>query len=140
MSTILNELVKIREKLDSDGTYSGSTAGVPETVTQIRELVENGAGSGGGKTFEVEEANNGFIVKATPEELYAGAMAVSKNPFGESALLCMFKGDDFLTHEPRAIFLRAYGEEETRTYLCTYDETQGGYVYSESDVDDPYVS
>ena len=48
MSTILNELVKIREKLDSDGTYSGSNAGVSETVTQIRELVENGAGGGSG--------------------------------------------------------------------------------------------
>lgn len=74
MSTILNELVKIREKLDSEGTYSGSNAGVSETVTQIRELVENGAGgeSGGGFTaFSVlyDRETSDEYVEVTPEDL-----------------------------------------------------------------------
>ena len=72
MSTILNELVKIREKLDSDGTYSGSNAGVSETVTQIRELVENGAGSGGGITaykIAYNEETYELYVEVTESEL-----------------------------------------------------------------------
>lgn len=74
MSTILNELVKIREKLDSDGTYSGSNAGVSETVTQIRELVENGAGGGSGGGFTAfsvlyDEETGDEYVEVTPEDL-----------------------------------------------------------------------
>ena len=74
MSTILNELIKIREKLDSEGTYSGSTVGVSETVTQIRELVENGAGGGSGGGFTAfstlyDEETGDEYVEVTPEDL-----------------------------------------------------------------------
>ena len=74
MSTILNELIKIREKLDSEGTYSGSNAGVSETVTQIRELVENGAGGGSGGGFTAfsilyDEETGDEYVEVTPEDL-----------------------------------------------------------------------
>lgn len=77
MSTILNELVKIREKLDSDGTYSGSNAGVSETVTQIRELVENGAGGGSGGGFTAfsisydEETGDEYVEVALEEFISA---------------------------------------------------------------------
>ena len=90
MSTILNELVKIREKLDSDGVYSGSTAGVPETVTQIRELVENGAGggSGGGKMFYITLENGLEVINANYTDIvsaYENCEPVSFifNPYDE---------------------------------------------------------
>ena len=132
MSTILNELVKIREKLDSDGVYSGSTAGVPETVTQIRELVENGAGSGGGKKFEIEGDGLDFVVKATPEEMEVGALAVMEDEIQSQAYMCMYKGLELLSNKPCAVFISTYGDDEIRTFKCIYDETKGGYVYGNS--------
>lgn len=142
MSTILNELVKIREKLDSDGTYSGSTAGVPETVTQIRELVENGAGggSGGVKKFEIEGDGLNFVVKATPEEMEVGALAVSEGPIHNQAYMCMYKGLELFENKPYAVFISTYGDDEIRTFRCKYDETQGGYVYGISGDDTPPIS
>lgn len=136
MSTILNELVKIREKLDSDGTYSGSTAGVPETVTQIRELVENGAGggSGGGKTFEIEDN----IIKATPDEMEPGALALVHENDGATtkALLCMVT--ETTPQGPMAIFLTVEPAGiETKAYQYLAEE--GGYAPLPSPVDDPIL-
>lgn len=123
MSTILNELVKIREKLDSDGTYSGSNAGVSETVTQIRELVENGAGSGGGKVFEVSN----HIIKATPEEMEVGALAIIHENDGATttALLCM--AIDAQVHPAVTIFLTVEHDGIVRK-AYQYDAEEGGYV------------
>ena len=52
MSKLKNELTAIREALDTDHEYSGDYA-LQEEVANIRKLVENGAGSGGGSGVTV---------------------------------------------------------------------------------------
>lgn len=127
MSTILNELVKIREKLDSDGTYSGSNAGVSETVTQIRELVENGAGGGSGGGFTPAELvfdGNKFIVKATPETIDSVFVAVGEG-------LVIYRTISRTDNEgASAAFMGNIGSQTVSAKQFLYDETAGGYVYT----------
>ena len=127
MSTILNELVKIREKLDSDGTYSGSTVGVPETVTQIRELVENGAGGGSGGGFTPAELvidGDKFTVKATPETIDSVFVAAAD---GLAIYRTIAEGSENTNYY--AVFMGNFDGPTLAAKQFVYDETAGGYVY-----------
>lgn len=79
-----------------------------------------------GKVFEIEKEDDEYIVKATPSELYPGAVAVYDGT-QKIAFICMsmfvFPGTD----EHSAIFLRTQGEEVS-VFEYVYSEEKGGYA------------
>lgn len=75
MSKLKNELTAIREALDTEHEYSGDYA-LQEEVANIRKLVENGAGSGGGN-FLVTQPNGWYLDKTWNE--IASAARSGKN-------------------------------------------------------------
>ncbi len=95
--------------------------------------------TGGGKTFEIEGDGLDFTVKATPEEMEVGALAVKATEIEEKAYICTSKGRDLFTQKSIAIFISNSGDNEIRTFKCKYDETKGGYVYGNIGGDDQPV-
>ena len=82
-----------------------------------------------GKTFEAEydEANSYLVIKATPEELYAGAIALESVGGGETLHLCLQKSINPISENEQAIFMVLQGSSlVTATY--DYNEAAGGYI------------
>ena len=82
-----------------------------------------------GKTFEAEydEANDYIVIKATPEELYAGAMAIESDVGMSFLHLCLQKYINAISETEQAVFMELQGNS-IATAIYDYSEAAGGYI------------
>jgi hypothetical protein len=91
--------------------------------------------SGGGKTLETENDENfGFVIKAKPEEMEAGAIAVKRTDGAETAYVCMRTKPASGFEQASAVFLHVSEEDGTlKRELFQYNNTVNGYTGNGSD-------